>query len=266
MSDLLSFPNARCRDGYRILSFDRRAVNWSIAAEENGWTPAVKPEVDQEIKELVRKWGMMLAPEGDGRGYNVQLIIPNSARETRGDPLRQDPLLFHRYSEASGDEDAVLRLVSEHGTLISHKMPPFLDVHMLEIRALASAVKLLVEAEKTSKYEKFVKAYNSKMEAFHGPLSDGLIGWKLTLQNPPKSEIRACDLLSGLWLQMGMIASSLQGMRSCAYCGGWFVFGTGTGRRSSAAYCDKACTMAHFRVRKKQASELSGQNSNGAKE
>ena len=45
------------------------------------------------------------------------------------------------------------------------------------------------------------------------------------------------DLLSGLWLQLGLKLSGEKKISTCLHCGNWFEAGPGTGRRADAKFC-----------------------------
>ena len=73
----------------------------------------------------------------------------------------------------------------------------------------------------------------------------------ITGRDTPALVIEPMTLLDAMWLQFAQAISDDTQLRQCATCPSWFVHGTGTGRRGSAAYCSDRCRKAAYDKRKR---------------
>jgi hypothetical protein len=60
------------------------------------------------------------------------------------------------------------------------------------------------------------------------------------------------SLISMMWVEFALHVSNKSGLRQCEWCGDWFPYGTGTGRRSKARFCSDPCRKAKHAASKKE--------------
>jgi hypothetical protein len=88
---------------------------------------------------------------------------------------------------------------------------------------------------------------------FNSPFVQSKGQLRLELRVQPDGKIGYVHVPSGLsgamWLQLAQHIASEAKLLRCVYCNAPIRVGPGTGRRSSARYCQNACKVAAFRKR-----------------
>lgn len=161
-------------------------------------------------------------------------------------PLSRYPTLFREFAEIEKTPEKVLAFASKYGPInnfTQHASGRYcsllVDWYVASDR-LADAISRWEEAIARGKMDVFVRKFNLGLYG-GGVLNPQLIfgeGGALSLA------ISAPTLYGIMWYQLCQAITGEVLTRKCGWCGTWFTYGAGTGRRKSAQFCSDKCRKA----------------------
>ena len=245
MPDLLSFEWARARDGYSVETLNPEEVDWAAGKTEDGSLKLKASATERTAllafllgaRPIAQRKTQFLVPRG--------LLVPKGHSRVLYNPLDAHSALFREFVEIPCNAEGVQRFADRYGFLLQESASKVSSWYS-EIRQLRTAVSLWERSRSGEGMVQVARAFNR--HEFHG--------LSAALERPWNSDrvslsIIPADLLSAIWLQFGQAVSSNTQLQRCLWCGTWFAYGTGTGRRKSAHYCSDRCRKASHRDQQK---------------
>lgn len=171
-----------------------------------------------------------------------RVISPRSSACRNYDPMQSplnggEPLLFRTLADLDKTEQGVIAFANRFGLLTPGEEND-LDDWFARIEGLQLQI---------NRFEAGVYRSEDWTEASCG-LGGGIGGRiQMVLRKEGTNDgmafkLKLPSLRAALWTQFGLWVSK-PGMyqRKCGFCGHWFTYGHGTGRRKSAKYCRRSC-------------------------
>ena len=255
MPNLLSFEWERDRDGYDLIEFNPAGIDWDYQGPDYKVAPPER--ASPSTIRLLGRWGMHLSPGvGTHADWKPSVILePVGDLTVRYRPLDQHPGLFMEFAGVGSKPEAIKAFADKYGQLHLQGVPDYLRGWSFEIRRMRDAVKLMEKGKKAGSLRDWVQVYNRRLDDLIGEKARASAAFQLMdTDDPLRPSLHAVpdDLLSAMWLQLAQQVSSSTGLRRCAWCSTWFVYGTGTGRRKSGHYCSPKCQKAKWKRQKDQ--------------
>ena len=167
-------------------------------------------------------------------------LKPKSGRTIRCRPLDEHPALFKKFAELDKSPEATLEYANQYG-LINDVEGWACELWYEYIEGMRAGIAMWERDSKRS----LVQAWNN---------SDiGRTNIKLVYrgkEDVPGLAMVPASLLSAMYLQLAQAITRNNALQRCLWCGTWFLFGAGTGRRRSAHYCSDHCRKVAHRDRK----------------
>lgn len=262
MSNLLSFIWEKDRDGYDLLEFDPRGIElietWDAKANVMSSpsyiykaTSAASP-LAVEILERCGAGFFYEVYDADrstgSEPYNV--LIPRGEELVQYHPLDEHPAIFMELAETPMNPEGVKSFKDKFGPLRDYSGLEIPEAWYSEMRTIRKAVRSWEKGKKSGSVRTWVKSFNR--EIGWGEHRSSASVQLISTDDPlsPNLAVVPDNLIAAIWLQFAQQVSSSTGLRRCNWCGTWFVFGTGTGRRRSAHFCADRCRQAAHRKQK----------------
>jgi hypothetical protein len=188
---------------------------------------------------------MWLVPSSGNHPNDAETL--NSLVDHR-EPLKSGLSIFMKFLGCSHTPEAALKFTEAHGFLFSDSyhepQGEFLDKWLNHHEIMSSAVS---NWDQNQDVWEMVEDFN---KVNLGPLKTRLkgnrTGTSVSLVLQPES------LWAMMWIEFAIHVSNKSGLRECEWCGSWFPYGTGTGRRSKARFCSDPCRKAKHAASKKE--------------
>ena len=174
----------------------------------------------------------------------IRLVEPASAKTLSYRPLEKYRDLYVRFANTKPDDAGIVNFANEYGVLDSQ--PQEVGRWRAEIGSMKTAIRT-ADGKRRSEVAGTVSRRanrsfeNGKLEVHLGSFPDG---FQLFLDVP--------NLLTGMWLQLGMALAGHVAFVPCEECGN-FIAHAGGGSRSDKRFCSDRCRVRNNR-RKNSAS------------
>jgi len=256
MPDLLLFEWEKDRDGYEIVEFDPRGVEWNRAKHPD-WKVPIPKGASIEKAKLIERWDMFLCPAMDDDWRPFKVIEPVGNGNVRIEPLSNDNAPFREFADLGTGEDRIVAFADKYGPLNRQPRLERLDVWQTEIRRMHTAVTLLEKATTGKSLDEWVASFNRRRPGWMEKKGRVPMSIELrTTHDPlrPFLHVVPDDLISAMWLQLAQHVSASTQLKRCTWCPAWFLFGSGTNHRRSAHYCSPRCQKAAHRAGQRKVS------------
>lgn len=245
MPDLLHFEWKRPKGGFELLKFDPNAIEERFEDELEDYIDFAISAAPEQTKELVRRAGGRLwLTEGDEEPSLA--VVPVGNQYETYYPLKEYPTLFMEFATVNQDPESVIQFLNRYGLLEGFRKFTEVNFFLRCSMELKKAVDSWDNSRESRDYSQFIELFNRKSRTVELMLTNGIAAPILKITPP--------DLLDAIWIQFAQFVTGSNYLRRCAFCGTWFIFGTGTGRRKSAHYCSDRCRKAAFNARKEASS------------
>ncbi len=251
MTNLLWFDWEKDRDGYRLLTFDPKGLSWEMDGPD--YNVAVPSGCSDETAVLLRKYGMTLY----GLEEPITVLEPMGDDSVISRPLEQNPAIFREFAELSLQPEEIRKFADQYGLLSKPAGGPSqVENWYRQIKEMRNAIRGLEKSTERGSLRAWADRFNKEIYRGSGPDRRVSMSAKLRRTDEPLRptlHVVPDDLISAMWLRLAQHVSSSERMQSCNLCSKWFVFGTGTGRRSSAQYCSDRCRKAFNKRQRRSA-------------
>lgn len=164
------------------------------------------------------------------------------------EPLKLGLSVFMKFINCDASPEAALRFTEAFGFLSSssHNDPQgmYVDEWLNHHENMLSAVG---NWENDNDISQMVSDYNA---VNLGPLKTRLRGNRIG--TGVSVVLEPANLWAMMWIEFALHVSNKSGLKQCEWCGEWFPYGTGTGRRSKARFCGDPCRKANHLQSKKE--------------
>ena len=226
-----------CRDGYELVKFDSKKVDWPLFLKTEG---AQQPQLTDQEQRFLDQWGERLSLNGLGDEEELW-FLPRSTRVQSPNIMAKEPRLFNILSDARSSEIKIKRFVDQYGLLWSN-MPCSLS----SVKHLAHSIHRLIELQASKDRRKkiewlelakgyFDRGFGSDIQ-FRPEFNSGAIEFVL----------RPADLELALILQLIFSGSKQLQIHQCANCGNFISKGSKQ-CRIDRKYCSNACRQKAYR-------------------
>ena len=217
------------------------------------WSSAAFRDLSEEERcrhVLIHEHGMNNLFDLDEQ--RISCLVALSGRFIRYDPFETYPELFMEFSFLELSAPALENFASSYGSTFDDEISATpLQLIRNEQLVLRDLVKEWQDIEQRGDAGKFIELYNATVNdrSLMYPLSNPRL---VAGPDPekPRFTIEATSLLDGMIIQLGQFAATQTKLKACEWCGRWFAYGTGTGRRRSAQFCSDRCRQAAYRHNK----------------
>jgi hypothetical protein len=226
-----------CRDGYELVSFDSRKVNWPLFLKTK---EAQQQQLTEQEQRFLEIWGERLSlyePDFEDELW----FLPRSTRFNSPDVMAKDSRLFSRLADARESETKIRRFVDQYGLLWTN-MPCSLSCVKNLAKSIHRLVELQASKDRRGKFEwlnlakrYFDKGLGSDLQ-FRPEVNSGAIEFVL----------RPVDLELALILQLIFSGTQQLKIHQCANCGNLIQKGPKL-YRQDRKHCSNACRQQAYR-------------------
>lgn len=173
-------------------------------------------------------------------------VRAKSERFERYQPLATDSALFRRFADHPATAEGMLDFANAFGIPSgAGQWPTEGKYSAASVDGLLSnhaALRRALDLHGIGDVSELVKRAN-------GTWGKASVKWQIGSDGKLIHRLVPFDLIHAMWLQFALYVESGNSLLKCDRCGGPFLVGTGTGRRSTAKYCSNACKVASFKAR-----------------
>ena len=288
MAQLLSFEWSKPTDGWEIVEIDSELdqVHDEFREHEDpeapggkfrarrGWiTP--RKGTPAATRRLIKRYesdlvsGMRKSPLGPPPRLRMPklvdrktFLVPKSDSVTQYKPFELNRAIFMDFANTPESPEGKKAFFDRYGAVLNPSLSAT-DVedkqYLKTLRNFREAVSEWQAAKQSGNYQPVIDRFTSP----RGIRTANLV-LDVTLKMVPGIELPVLrleprSLADAMVVQLAKAISGDFDIRQCASCPSWFVYGTGTGRRSSGMYCSDRCKQAAYRrARDKKAEVRSG--------
>ena len=162
-------------------------------------------------------------------------------------PLEQYPALFREFADTETSPEGVLQFVKKYGHTETYSYHDYTQDgrHLYYLYAAIEDMREAIQIWERGDLKELVRYM--------------VIPPELTIKfriipgrEKPALVIEPKTLLDGMWIQFAQAVTGDTNLQKCSVCPTWFVYGSGTGRRSSSLYCSERCRKAAYEQRKQR--------------
>jgi hypothetical protein len=206
--------------------------------------------------ELARtRWETAGKRAGILKGAAASFVVKNvSPTYEYYNPFEKDAL-YKRLAACGKNHKAVLQFVRTFGLLRQGHHGPLREQPLCAIFEEIKALKSVVDAVDRRDWGALEPWLNSDVTRRTLKVA-ATFRWD-SASLGPSLFFEPMGLISAIYLQLFQDVTNGAQLKLCARpgCGEWFKYGSGTGRRETAEYCDPRCQKAHAYQRQKEGVE-----------
>ena len=240
MEQVLRLNWPRCRDGYSLIQFDARKVDWP-RYESDG--VAQQQQLTEDEQRFLLRWGRRLRLNQPG-DEQEQWFLEKSAREVAPEILAKEPRLFSKLSAAQDDDEALLEFVDEHGLLWTDA-----PCSMSHVRNCAEFLHNLIERRNSEARRNTSNWLKKAVREFRTGFNGDIHVVPEAKNNKIQMTLLPNDLRVAMLLQFIFFGSKDLEINQCACCRNYIPKGARQ-NRADRKYCSNSCRQRDYRKRK----------------
>jgi hypothetical protein len=237
MEQVLRLNWPRCPDGYDLVQFDRRKVDWEkYSRDEN----PNQQQLSKDEQRFLAVWGEHLTIFRPG-DEEEQWFLARTKRITKPDIIAKEPRLFAKFAEAKSNDLKQIQFVNEHG-LLFHNCPCSLST----INYWATTMSKLIAQRDSEKRRKDSSWLKATMKHFQSGLGSNIDIDPEIHEGDMRLILKPADLIIAMLIQFIFTGSKAFLINQCLCCGNYIPKGPKQ-NRVDRKYCSNACRQRNFR-------------------
>jgi hypothetical protein len=226
-----------CRDGYDLVKFDSRKVDWPLFLRTE---EARQSQLTDQEQRFLERWGERLSLNDPGEEEELW-FMPRSKRISTFDVLAKEPRLYSKLAGARGSDVKLQKFVSDYGLLWQNE-----PCSLAHLRACASRLHDLMEMRNVVDRRRKFEWLTAAMKNFNGGFSSDINFSPEVVNNRVEFILRPEDLRIALMVQLIFSGSKNLKVNQCANCGNFIPKGPKQ-YRQDRKHCSDACRQQAYR-------------------